>query len=256
MPRIARQESPSSIYHVMNRGAGKQIIFEDDADKSFFVRKLAALLREHNADLLAWCLMDNHYHLLLRIEHDSLATIMHRLQTSYAGYFNRVHEHSGALFGSRFLSEPVDSDEYLLTVVRYIHENPVKAKIPAGLLYKWSSYSEYLGTARYISASLVLGMFGSRNALRTFHEASHAADHCLDFPDKPGPSITDDQAHAVIQELVGKDGELGVKALPKAERNRVLLDMRRHGLGVRQIQRLTGVPASVISRVTAKGVER
>ena len=117
MPRIARQESPSSIYHVMNRGAGKQIIFEDDADKSFFVRKLAALLREHNADLLAWCLMDNHYHLLLRIEHDSLATIMHRLQTSYAGYFNRVHEHSGALFGSRFLSEPVDSDEYLLTVV-------------------------------------------------------------------------------------------------------------------------------------------
>lgn len=152
MPRIARRSSRTSFYHIVNRGSGKQIIFEDDSDRAYFMKRLNAVIADNEGRLLAWCLMDNHFHLLVEIPHDRLSTLMHRIQTSYAGYFNRVHGRVGQLFGSRFKSEPVEDDEYLMKLVRYIHENPVKADLPQGLRYPWSSYSEYVRSERYIDS--------------------------------------------------------------------------------------------------------
>jgi len=82
------------------------------------MKKLEALLDEEGGTLLAWCLMGNHFHLLATIPFERLNELMHRLQTSYAGYFNRVYGHVGAVFEGRFKSEPVETDEYLMTVVR------------------------------------------------------------------------------------------------------------------------------------------
>ncbi|MBO7673444.1 MAG: transposase [Atopobiaceae bacterium] len=248
MPRTARKQSASSIYHVMNRGEGRKIIFEDDADRAFFIRRLDDLLAEMHGTLLAWCLLDNHFHLLVGAPLDSIKKLMHRLQTGYAGYFNRVHCHDGVLFGGRFKSEPVDTDEYLMTVVRYIHENPVKAGL-GGLGYRWSSYREYCGDAVHVNPELVLGTFGGVEQFRSFHAEGHDDERCLDMAELPRRGIGDEEARILADDLLGGEGmaaSLGGKG--RAERDLGLAALKRAGLSVRQIQRLTGVSLGTISR--------
>lgn len=251
MPRVARKQSASSLYHVTNRGAGKQIIFEEDADKAFFLKKLDSLLEEASGRLLAWCLMDNHFHLLVEIAHEELSTLMHRLQTSYAGYFNRVHDHAGTLFESRFRSKPVETDEYLMTVVRYIHLNPAEAGLSGGLFYPWSSYGEYVGHAKHVDPSIVLDVFGSQRQFVAFHEMGHGNDPRLGFSEHARRSMSDERAREIADELLGADGAQQVKGLSRADRDVALVKLREAGLGVRQIERLTGISSSVISRATA-----
>jgi REP element-mobilizing transposase RayT len=252
MPRTARKQSASSLYHVMNRGVGKQIIYEDDNDKGFFLSRLDDLLVEHHASLLAWCLLDNHFHLLLDIPFQDLPPYMHRLLTGYAGYFNRVHDHAGALFGGRYGSECVDTDEYLMTCVRYIHENPIKARLSKSLDYKWSSFREYKVKSRHVDPDLVLRVFGSRNQLLRFHYMEHEDDQCMDYGVRH-TVISDKHALEVAKAVLGKDGVLAVKGMDRDGRNEALVQLRESGLGVRQIQRLTGVSKSIISRVTGTG---
>lgn len=256
MPRVARRESSTSLYHVVNRGFGKQIIFEDDSDRSFFMRRLDALLDEHHAKLLAWCLMDNHFHLLLDIPFEELPRIMHRLQTSYAGYFNRVHGGVGSLFGTRYRSEPVETEGYLMTVVRYIHENPVKAKLPGGLEYQWSSYSEYMLKPKHISPSLVLETFGGKDQLVAFHHAEHPDDNCLEIVDKPTSRLTDEQAQSIARGVLSGESVLRVKGLEREQRDAAIAKLKQRGLSVRQIQRLTGLSLGVISKACKERGER
>lgn len=247
MPRTGRKQSESSIYHVVNRGEGKQIIFEDDHDRAFFVRRLDGLLDDAGGTLHAWCLMDNHFHLLMSMPFDSLGPLMHRLQTGYAGYFNRVHQHDGAVFGGRFKSEPVETDEYLLTVVRYIHENPLKANL-GGLDYRWSSYREYCGDATHVDRSFVLGVFGGLRHFRLFHEEEHGDEGCLDVEALPRRGLSDDDAKHIADDLLGEGVCASVKGWERAERNAALVALRGAGLKVRQIQRLTGISLGAISR--------
>ena len=254
MPRSARKPSESSIYHVFNRGAGKQIVFESEEDFAFFMKRLRMLLSELDGTLLAWCLMDNHYHLLVRIAHDSLSALMQRLQTTYAGYFNRVHEHVGAVFSGRFKSKAVDSDEYLMTVVRYIHQNPAKPGAAAGLSYRWSSYGEYMGTPHFAETDFVLGVFGTKAEFERFHSAYDQSDMMVDAG-RGTRGISGGDARRMADELLGKDGALAVRTMDRASRDAALALLKAHGLSVRQIQRLTGVPLGTISRAREK-VER
>ena len=247
MPRVARRHSASSIYHVMNRGEGRQIIFEDDADRAFFMRRLDDLLSEGHGTLLAWCLLDNHFHLLANIRLDFLEKLMHRLQTAYAGYFNRVHLHDGAVFGGRFRSEPVDTDEYLMTVVRYIHENPSKAGL-GGLDYRWSSYREYCGRAVHVVPGLVLGVFGGISQFQTFHSAEHGDEGCLDMAGLPKRGIGDEDARRMADELLGQGAAASLRRRSRAERDEGLSSLKAAGLSARQIQRLTGISLGTISR--------
>lgn len=248
MPRAARKQSATSLYHVVNRGAGKQIIFEDDADRAFFMQRLDLLLEEFHGTLYAWCLMDNHFHLLLNIGFAELSSFMHKLQTAYAGYFNRVHEGVGSLFGTRFKSEPVENEGYLLTVVRYIHMNPVKAHYPRGLGYTWSSYREYLGKPRYIDPAFVLGVFGSKKAFLAFHQQDDD-DRCLDTDDfAEQPALSDERALAIANDTLEDTTLSEIKGLGRAKRDQAIVALKDHGLGIRQIQRLTGVSLGTISR--------
>lgn len=173
---------------------------------------------------------------------------MHRLQTSYAGYFNRVHEHTGALFGTRFKSEPVETDEYLMTVVRYIHENPVKAHIAEGLRYPWSSFREYEGNPLHINPDFVLDVFGGRRQLLAFHDLEHDEGKCMDYLEPQEKWLSDDCALAIAEDELGKDVLLTVKGMSREKRNAAIVALRKRGLGVRQIQRLTGVSLGGISR--------
>ena len=127
LPRIAREKSRSGIYHVMLRGINKQNIFEEAED----YKKMMDLLRQRKEaggiTLYGYCLMSNHIHLLLREEKEPLNIEMKRIGSKYAIWFNTKYQRIGHLFQDRFKSEAVEDEPYFLTVLRYIHYNPVKA---------------------------------------------------------------------------------------------------------------------------------
>ena len=119
----SRAKSESNIYHVMARGDGRQIVFENDKDRKLFL----ALLRKQKAagcTYFAWCLMDNHFHLVVQASLPVLSLMMQQIMSQYATSFNTRHQHTGHVFNQRFKSEPINDDSYFLTVVRYVHQKP------------------------------------------------------------------------------------------------------------------------------------
>ena len=150
MPRQARKKSESGIYHIMLRGINRQQIFEDAED----CYKFLTILNEYKAiseySIYAYCLMGNHIHLLLKEGTESLEQVFKRICGKFVYWYNAKYQRSGHLFQDRFKSEPVDTQEYLQTVIRYIHQNPVKAKLCKQIsAYAYSSYAEYLGGSEY-----------------------------------------------------------------------------------------------------------
>ena len=168
MPRMARQKSESGYYHIILRGIGRQILFEDTEDHERFLTTLKRYRRELGFEVVAWCLMENHVHLLLRDVHDQIDLIMKKLAGSYAQYFNRKYDRSGHLFQDRYRSEPVPDEAYLLTVIRYIHRNPEKAGICRAQEYRWSSYAKYALPGQDIDNTMVLELIGGPEAFESF----------------------------------------------------------------------------------------
>lgn len=145
MPRVSRQLSETGIYHVMLRGNERRKIFLSDEDRKRFIEILSEKSRENEFSVLAYCLMDNHVHLLIREGKNQIDRVMKRIGVSYVYYFNKKYKRTGHLFQDRFKSEPINDDRYLLAAVRYIHNNPVKALIVQEPdRYQWSSYNAYI----------------------------------------------------------------------------------------------------------------
>ena len=127
----------------MLRGANKQEIFHDDED-SWFLHTLVRYKKEIELSVFGWCLMGNHVHMLLKEGKESISDTMRRIGVSYVLFYNDKYLTSGHLFEGRFRSEPVNSEAYLKTVVRYIHQNPVKAGLVNRVEeWKWSSCRGY-----------------------------------------------------------------------------------------------------------------
>ncbi len=145
LPRQKRKFSLSKIYHIIVRGNERKNIFIDDEDRKKIIQILADKKKKNEYILYAYCLMSNHLHLLLKEEGDNISRIMKRINTAYAYYFNKKYNRVGHVFQDRFRSESVENDLYLISLIRYIHDNPVKAKtVNQPHQYKWSSYSLYL----------------------------------------------------------------------------------------------------------------
>ena len=243
--RTARQRGESGIYHVVARGVGQQIIFESDSDRIRYMNSLQKLAEESAGNLLAWCLMDNHVHLLIDKPLEELSSLMRRLGSGYAIYFNLAHGRSGHLFQDRFRSEPVDTDAYLMTVVRYIHQNPVKARMTASCVYPWSSYNEYASGNPPAGGNRILDIFGGIESFISFHKVP-GREGCLDISQRK-PRVDDARARAIAKDAFGDTSLGSLKSLPKEERNQALARLKAEGLTTRQIQRLTGISLGTIS---------
>lgn len=163
------------FYHIYNRGHNKQTIFYDAKDYRRYIKRLGEYINKHKITLLAYCLMPNHLHLLLRQDSDELIDkFIHRLHTAYTMYFNKKYEKVGAVFQGRFKAKLIDTDEYLLHVSRYIHINPVELFYAQGpalrsdlMDYPWSSYGEYVESRLkpLCNPSIILNYF-SKSPLR------------------------------------------------------------------------------------------
>lgn len=144
MARVARSRYPPGYYHIMNRGIAREKIFSSAADKNHYKKLAKSIFTEYPIEILAWCIMDNHFHYVLKGEPTDFSHALRRLNQSYAMTYNRRRERVGHVFQNRFKGEYIDSDDYLFAAVRYVHMNPVKAKIVSHAGdFAWSSYGEY-----------------------------------------------------------------------------------------------------------------
>ena len=168
MPRKARLDVSGALHHIMVRGINKSDIFKDDQDKTLFVERLGQNVIDGKCSVYAWVLMDNHVHLLFKSGQQGISAVMRKLLTWYAQYFNRRHRRTGHLFENRYKSILCDEENYLLALVRYIHLNPVRAKIVTTLneldRYSWSGHSTVMGNAKqdWMDTVYVLSQFGAR----------------------------------------------------------------------------------------------
>ena len=165
MPRPRREDFPGAWHHVMNRGAGRGSIFTSEADRSLFLNCLTEASEQTDLEVHGYCLLGNHYHLLLLSRAGRLSDGMKHLAGKFTRLFNLRHNRDGPLFRSRFASVPIRTDAHLVQVSRYIHLNPVVAKLaeePED--WPWSSAAAYLGHScgpRWLRTTTILAMFGA-----------------------------------------------------------------------------------------------
>ena len=215
--------------------------------------------------MYAYCLMDNHIHLLVNEGNDEIARIMKRINVSYAYYFNKKYQRVGHLFQDRFKSEAIEDDTYLLAAVRYLHNNPVKA----GMVnypgeYKWSSYNLYVNDADFrdiIEEQFILGMFSEdkQKAVKLFIDYSQQGheDSFLEYQEK----AKDDKAIQSEQNAIKfiadylQEKNLGIDDLRFARnvqiRNDLIVELKgRTRLSVRQIAGVLGIGRNIVQRTT------
>jgi REP element-mobilizing transposase RayT len=203
MPRPPRLQAPGSLHHLIARGNERREVFRDDADRENYLERIARYRKRFGFRLYAYCLMPNHVHLAAEQGPVPLSDFMHALQSSYTQYFNRRHERVGHLFQGRYKSFLVDSERYFLALVRYIHENPVKAGIVRDArVYRWSSDRFFRsGTgAPWLDLEQALALMGSnpREARRLYCELMNSHDSASTYDLLPAceRSIKGDQDFA------------------------------------------------------------
>lgn len=250
MPRKAREKSQSGIYHIIMRGINRQNIFEDEEDYIKFKQAVIQYKDKSGYEIYAYCLMENHVHILIRVGKEPLEQIMRRICGSYVYWYNLKYQRIGNLFQDRFKSEPVDDESYLLTVVRYIHQNPLK--VGSDIQYKWSSYKEYTGEAQLIETNVVLTILSEDKgrAVKRFIEYNSETnkEKCLDIEEKQ--RITDQEAMNIIRDVCNLKYATEIQNFDPLKRDKCLKEIKeKYGLSIRQIERLTGINRGIISRV-------
>jgi len=252
--RGPRERSESGVYHIVLRGINRQDIFYDDDDYQRFIETVHQMKAEEQFSVYGFCLMTNHVHLLIRENTDSISRIMSRIGTSYAYWYNRKYGRSGHVFQGRYSSECIEDDSYLLTAVRYIHNNPFKAGIvqrPED--YNWSSIHSYYGEREYPAGftepRMVLGIFNEEpeKAMAGFKEFMEHDndDKCLE--DEAKQRKTDNEVKAEIEKLMNGEPVGRLQALERTKRNEILRKVKQtDGVSLRQIARVTGISVDII----------
>ena len=256
--RTPRKQCESNVYHVVARGTARQLIFENDPDRTFFLRLLSEKAHETNCTIYAWCLMGNHVHVLVRAPMEDVSRFFKLVCGNYAQAFNVRNGRTGHLFQERFKSEPVSDDSYFQTVVRYIHMNPEKAGLASCAQYRWSSFSEYIASKRSLvlcDTDYVLDIFGGIEEFMRFHQVKDDNAVCLDA-DAAGKTrpMRDEEALALVQRILEEvdladSRPADLKTVEKKRRDDAIRRMSKADLSIRQIERLTGIGRGAIQYV-------
>lgn len=255
MPRLARKKSNSGVYHIIMRGINRQIIFENEEDYDRFIQTMKRYKEKCEYELYAYCLMDNHLHLLLKEGKEPLEFVMRRICSSYVFWYNKKYERTGYLFQDRYRSEPVEDNMYLLTVIRYIFQNPIKAGLVSNLSnlsnYKWTNYMDYVREHNHTDIDLVLNIINTdrKIAVREFINYINQSndDKCMEITERQ--KISDEDAKKIIRIQCKMDNTIDLQKLDKAKRNMHLRELKKiHGLSIKQIERLTGINRGIVQR--------
>ena len=249
MPRRPRKQSDSGIYHVMLRGINRQVIFEDDGDRHYFMTTLKTCKELSGFQLYAFCLMTNHVHLLMEPGEEPLDVIFKRIGSRFAGWYNRKYQRVGHLFQDRFRSENVETDEYFMTALRYILQNPMKAGMetrPGS--YRWSSYQAYVkGSGSVTDTAFAMNLSGGRDQLIEF--LNQVNDDTVMDEDSHEWRLSDEQAKAIIQEISGCSSASEFQCMDLSVQKKHTCELYLNRLTMGQISRLTGMSKTTVHRV-------
>ncbi len=262
MARHKRLFSETGIYHVMTRGNDKMKIFIDKEDREKYLDILLEKKDGSSYCLYAYCIMNNHSHLIIKEEKDSLSNIMKKINISYATYFNKKYDRIGHVFQDRYRSEPIEDDRYLLTAIRYIHNNPVKANIVKNCEdYPWSSYNHYIGKYQddeLIETDFVLSIFSENlsNSIKNFKDFSNMEndDIFIDVIKEEKPSIIGyNDTKAYINKYLEYEN-LKLEDLKKKEvkkkRDKLILYLRENSnLSIRDIAQLLNLGRNIVGKL-------
>ncbi len=250
MSRQPRKPSATGIYHVMLRGVNRQSIFEEPADYERFLETLLEVKLISGFKLFAYCLMTNHVHLLMKEENEPLSQIFRRIGVRYAAWFNQKYDRCGHLFQDRFKSEPVESDAYFITVLVYIHQNPVKAGLctfSSG--YKWSS-RRVLESGGIIDSADLFAIVSLREILE---KERIEAEEKVGMEIGTMRTLTDDGLLERVKTLGNAksisdflDSGLQTQAV-------VFAQLREQGASIRQLSRVTGIGRDAIEYLCRVG---
>jgi len=266
MARPLRIEFPGAVYHVTSRGDGREDIYLADEDRELFLEVLAHVTERFGWVCHAWCLMTNHYHLLIETPRGNLSLGMRQLNGVYTQRFNRTHNRVGHVFQGRFKAILVEKDSHLLELCRYIVRNPVAAGMVGDVSdWPWSSYRATAGFEEpqgFSNVGWVLGQFGgSRNRYRSYVAEALMSDAPLQASEG-SHVLGSDEFREVVQ------GNLKAAAeVPRAQKHivrRRLDDLageglergawmsgayRAHGYTMREIAEFAGVHYSLVSKI-------
>ena len=262
MPRQPRQNSGTGIYHVMLRGINHQDIFEEREDYWKFLRLLR--LQTHPKDekglplsphciVYAYCLMTNHVHLLIRECDEGITEPIRSITIAYAIYFNKRYNRTGHLFQDRFRSEPVNDMAYFVTLLRYIHQNPVAGGITMNVReYTWSSWCEYEGRTCAVPVCTTQHVFARisyEELTELVNEPLAKALNILDFDNENAVRVTDEKVREYVLSVCGVSNLSEIQRYSKIQRNTILMKIRDYGASIRQIARLTGISEGIIRNI-------
>lgn len=242
MPRHARNKSASGYMHIIVRGIGKQLLFEDEYDYRFYLKKLEQYCIDTEVLVCAYCLMDNHVHLLVKGESNAIALLMKKIGVSYSWYYNKKYDRVGHLFQDRYKSEAIENETYLLSAFRYILKNPEKAGICGPAQYPWNSFWFYDKPLSCMDLSVVREALGDFGQYRKFIEQADD-DKCLEYSEV---RCGDARAKELMAECLGISSGTVLQNYSKEERNAAIEKLKECGLTVRQIARLTGIGRNVV----------
>ena len=254
MPRESRQKSPSGIYHVMMRGINREPIFHDDEDRRHFLSLIIHSRLPDAFDLYAYCLMVNHVHLLICERSDDISRTMKRINSRYVGWHNAKYDRIGPLFQGRFKSLNIMDDRYLLSVLRYIHLNPVKAnlvEVPEN--YQWSSCRSFYTSdgkpSDLLNLHFILDLFDERSSVAIERLKLFTLQPNTDsIPDyKDFTKISDDKLRQKILALIGGKPLSAINTLDRKDRDALLQKIKSiEGTTHRQIARILDLAPSII----------
>ena len=244
MPHAARKKSASGYYHVVPKGIHDQIIFENDTDRRIYLELMRQAKKETGLRIHAYALMSNHVHFVLEDEHDMLSAFMKMIDERYGKHVAEETGRKGGILVRPFWSEPIETENYLLCAVRYVHANPAVAGICPASAYEWSSAKDYLGRSGITDTSMVLDMCGGVQGFIRFSQPENGT--LLPFPgSRLKNHMGDEEALVVAKQILGQNPQ-GLLALDKEKRNEGIRLMLQRGFSQNCIARLTGIGRKVI----------
>ena len=248
MPRNAREKSENSTYHIMLRGINQQQIFEEEEDYCKFLEILKHYQTVSEYKVYAYCLMGNHIHLLMEFCKEDIGQVFKRIGAKYVYWYNIKYGRKGHLFQDRYKSEPVDDDAYFLTVMRYIHQNPIKAGLCKKVDgYKYSSFQEYKNGAEIVDVDYITQFIPESDFEDYNNEIVNAS--CLDVEEKKIFRVTDEEAKRIIKKYSKCETTTDFQLLDVKKRNNCIKKFKEKGVSIRQISRLTGIPKGIVERI-------
>ena len=240
MPRQARKKSALNINHIILRGVNQQIIFEDEYDYQQFISILRYYKDICNFRVYAYCLMNNHIHLLIGHTSTEPGMIMQKIEVKFVRWYNQRYQRIGNLFQDRYKSEPVNDLGHLKTIFRYTHQNPLHAgleTIPG--TYFWSSYHAYADLeASFIDIDKILSLFQSHVECMNYLN-SNSDEKCMEH--HSSVHLSDVDALRIIQAKTSCNSPSDFQRLDLFTRNQYLQLLKHSGISVRQLSRLTGI---------------